>query len=114
MIDTFMWNDSTDTLVALSDEKLIAYIYPSVVFVDKDLLPKTIQNKACHDAGKHATLTAFNGSNCTIRKADGADLAMCLTPYPQLLYQHFDKSQWEQAVRLCRYVKIPELWASLA
>eukprot|EP00438_Fugacium_kawagutii_P030726 Skav209836 [mRNA] locus=scaffold2703:238324:265090:- [translate_table: standard] len=30
------------------------------------------------------------------------------------LYQHFEKGQWEQAVRLCRYVKTPELWASLA
>merc|ERR1712125_101745 len=25
-----------------------------------------------------------------------------------------EKGQWEQAVRLCRYVKSPELWASLA
>merc|ERR1719310_2493261 len=35
-------------------------------------------------------------------------------PYPQLLYQHYEKGQWEQAVRLCRYIKSPELWASLA
>merc|ERR1719443_1990429 len=35
-------------------------------------------------------------------------------PYPQMLYNAFEKGQWEQAVRLCRYVKAPELWASLA
>merc|ERR1719145_445111 len=35
-------------------------------------------------------------------------------PYPQLLHQHFEKGQWEQAIRLCRYVKSPELWAALA
>merc|ERR1711920_6865 len=28
--------------------------------------------------------------------------------------QHYEKGQWEQAVRLCRYVKSPKLWASLA
>merc|ERR1719420_2704909 len=39
---------------------------------------------------------------------------MFTTPYPSLLYQAFEKGQWEQAVRLCRYVKLPELWASLA
>merc|ERR1719420_421390 len=59
-------------------------------------------------------IEAFYGSHCIIRKADGADLAMVTTPYAQLLYQHFEKGQWEPAVRLCRYVKSPELWASLA
>lgn len=114
MVDTFMWNDTTDQLIALIDDRLVIYIYPSVVFVDKDLLDKTLQKKACNDAGKHAQITAFYGSTCIIRKADGADLVMVTTPYPQLLYSHFEKGQWEQAVRLCRYVKTPELWASLA
>lgn len=114
MVDTFSWNDSTDMLIALVDEKLVIYIYPSVVFVDKDLLPKTLQTKMCQDAGKYAQIIAFYGSNCVIRKADGADLVTVTTPYAQLLYQHFEKGQWEQAVRLCRYVKTPELWASLA
>merc|ERR550537_17702 len=114
MVDTFMWNDATDMLIALIDEKLVVYIFPSVVFVDKDLLPKTLQSKPCHDAGKYAQIVSFSGSHCTIRKADGADLAMVTMPYPQLLYQHFEKGQWEQAVCLCRYVKLPELWASLA
>jgi len=114
MVDTFMWNNSTDMLIALIDEKLVIYIYPAVVFVDKDLLPKTLQTKTCQDAGKYAQIVAFYGSHCVIRKADGADLATVTTPYPQLLYQSFEKGQWEQAVRLCRYVKSPELWASLA
>jgi len=114
MVDSFAWNDSTDMLIALSDEKLVMFIFPSVVFVDKDLLGKTLQTKPCTDAGKYAQIIAFYGSNCLIRKADGADLATVTTPYPQLLYQHFDKGNWEQAVRLCRYVKMPEMWASLA
>jgi len=73
-----------------------------------------LQTKMCADAGKYAQIIAFYGSNCLIRKADGADLAMVTTPYPLVLYQHYEKGQWEQAVRLCRYVKSPELWASLA
>merc|ERR1712113_787283 len=114
MVDTFMWNDTTDMLIALQDEKLVIYIYPTVCFVDKDLLPKTLQTKTCSDAGKYAQIIAFYGSHCIILKADGADLAMVTMPYPQLLYTHYEKGQWEQAVRLCRYVKSPELWASLA
>jgi len=114
MVDTFMWNDATDMLITLSDDKLATYIYPSVVFIDKDLLSKTLQYKTCTDAGKYAQIVAFHGSQCVIRKADGADLVVVTTPYPQLLYQHCEKNQWEPAVRLCRYVKSPELWAALA
>merc|ERR1712232_940510 len=114
MVETFMWNESTDMLIALVDENLVIYIYPSVVFVDKDLFPKTLINKACADAGKYAQIVAFYASNCIIRKADGADLRVVTTPYAQLLYTAYEKGQWEQAVRLCRYVKSPELWASLA
>merc|ERR1719440_824329 len=114
MVDTFMWNDVTDMLVALIDGKLVIFLYPMVVFVDKDLLPMTLQTKTCSDAGKYAQIVAFYGSHTMIRKADGADLAMVTMPYPELLYQHFEKGLWDQAIRLCRYVKSPELWASLA
>jgi len=114
MVDTFMWNDQTDMLVALIDEKLVIFMYPAVLFVDKDLLPKTFVTKTCTDGGKYAQISAFFGSQCIIRKADGSDLAMFTTPYPLLLYQNFEKGAWEQAVRLCRYVKSPELWACLA
>mmetsp|Transcript_57438 Transcript_57438/g.122180 ORF Transcript_57438/g.122180 Transcript_57438/m.122180 type:complete len:758 (-) Transcript_57438:34-2307(-) len=114
MVDTFMWNDTTDMLIALIDEKLNVFLYPGVVFVDKDLLPKTLQLKPCNDAGKYAQIVAFYGSTCVIRKADGADLVHVTMPYAHLLYQHFEKGSWEQAVRLCRYIKSPELWATLA
>jgi len=114
MVDSFAWNDTTDMLIALADEKLQTYIYPSVCFVDKDLLPKTLQSKPCTDAGKYANIVSFYGSHCVVRKADGSDLAAVIMPYPQLLYKHFESGSWEQAVRLCRYVKSPELWASLA
>jgi intraflagellar transport protein 80 len=114
MVETFMWNESTDMLIALIDENLVVYIYPTVVFVDKDLLPKTLMTKTCTDAGKYAQIVAFYGSNCIIRKADGADVRTVTAPYAQVLYTAYEKGNWEQAVRLCRYVKSPQLWASLA
>merc|ERR1719487_3100871 len=84
-----------------------------VVFIDKDLLPLTLQSRPCNDAGKYAQIFAFYGSHCTIRKADGADLAMTFAPYAIVLHQKVEKGLWDQAIRLCRYVKSPELWAAL-
>merc|ERR1712216_439286 len=79
-----------------------------------DLLPMTPQSKGCEDAQKYAHIVSFGGSHVSIRKADGALLAMGVSPYPQLLYQEYEKGLWDQAIRLCRYVKIRELWACLA
>eukprot|EP00397_Hematodinium_sp_SG-2012_P021288 GEMP01021982.1.p2 GENE.GEMP01021982.1~~GEMP01021982.1.p2 ORF type:complete len:255 (+),score=53.81 GEMP01021982.1:1441-2205(+) len=109
-----MWNDATDLLIALSDQKLVCFFYPAVVFVDASLLPSTIVTKDCELAGKYASIVSFNGSHVTLRKADGCNLAMMVSPYPTHLYDRVEKAQWDQAIRLCRYVKIPQLWAALA
>lgn len=114
MVEDFMWNDQTDMIIALVDQKLECFLYPNVVFVDNTLLPLTCTSKPCHDAGMYAQIVSFNGAHVTIRKADGSSLAMMVSPYPLLLYKHFDKGQWDLAIRLCRYIKMSECWACLA
>jgi len=114
MVDTFMWNDSTDMLIGLSDQKLLTWLYPSTVFIDKDLLPKTILSQSAADAGKNPELASFTGSHVTIRRANGSSCAMYVSPYPVLLYQLHDKGNWDKAIRLCRYVKMPQMWATVA
>ncbi|XP_016420867.1 intraflagellar transport protein 80 homolog [Sinocyclocheilus rhinocerous] len=42
MVDTMAWNDSANILCGVQDSRFTVWYYPSVVFVDKDLLPKTI------------------------------------------------------------------------
>ena len=39
MVEDFMWNDQTDMIIALVDQKLECFLYPNVVFVDNTLLP---------------------------------------------------------------------------
>jgi len=117
MVDSFSWNDSTDMLVALIDQRLVTFLYPSVVFVDKDLLPMTQQAKQCADAGKYANIYSFVGSHVGIRKADGASLAMMTTPYAHLLYQHVEKGIWHWTTAfkypLCRHFPSSVLYHSL-
>lgn len=45
MIQNIRFNDETNMLVGLQDSKILVWTYPSVAFVDKDLLPKTILTK---------------------------------------------------------------------
>lgn len=45
MIMSLAWNDATNMLAALADGKFTVWYYPSAVYVDKDLLPKTVFEK---------------------------------------------------------------------
>jgi len=82
--------------------------------VDASLLSSTIETKDCELAGKYANIVSFYGPHVTLRKADGCNLAMTVSSYPAHLYDRVEKSQWRESIRLCRYVKIPQLWAALA
>ena len=37
-----------------------------------------------------------------------------VSPYPTILQNYVSKTSWDDAVRLCRFVKDGALWASLA
>jgi intraflagellar transport protein 80 len=41
MVDSAIWHESSDILVATSDAKLMVWYYPDVVYVDTDMLPIT-------------------------------------------------------------------------
>lgn len=45
MITTMAWNDNTNMLAAFQDGKFIVWYYPSAVYVDQDILPKTLLEK---------------------------------------------------------------------
>ena len=57
MVDSFQWNDGNDMLAALSDGKLKTWFYPNAIYVDKDLMDKTMAIKDANDIGKMAQLT---------------------------------------------------------
>ncbi|KAJ3051223.1 Intraflagellar transport protein 80 [Rhizophlyctis rosea] len=115
MVETFAWNSETDMLAAVMDYKFVMWYYPNVVFVDEDIAPLTRFEKDGSSFGKNAQITNFIGTQCTLRRADGANVTVSnITPLPAILQEHARKKQWEEAIRLCRYVKMPELWACLA
>lgn len=114
MVDSFCWNDENDMLSAISDSKHVTWFYPNSIYVDKDLMAKNMQTKECLDVGKLANMLSFTGTLCTVRRIDGGLATLQVSPYPRVLYEHVDKAQFEQAIRLCRFVKEGTLWATLA
>jgi len=114
MVDSFQWNDKTDMLSAIADSKHITWFYPNAVYVDRDLMVKAKQIKECADVGKLAQMISFSGTLCSVRRLDGGLATLQVSPYPRVLYEHIANTDFEKAIRLCRFVKEHTLWATLA
>lgn len=58
MVTNIRFNDQTNMLAGLQDNRLIIWGHPSAAFIDKQLLPKTIIEKNEFDFGKAPYLIA--------------------------------------------------------
>lgn len=114
MVDTSEWNDTSDMLTAVVDGKLMTWIYPQAVFVDRELFASSVLSRSGDMFGKSPYIASFFGSRVTIRRADGALMTTSVIPYAKMLYDFVASTRWDEAVRLCRFVKQDELWSALA
>eukprot|EP01062_Namystynia_karyoxenos_P073527 TRINITY_DN70329_c0_g1_i1.p1 TRINITY_DN70329_c0_g1~~TRINITY_DN70329_c0_g1_i1.p1 ORF type:complete len:771 (+),score=329.83 TRINITY_DN70329_c0_g1_i1:99-2411(+) len=119
MVSSVHWNSVSEVLVAIADGRLVVWYYPSVVFVDRDLLPKTKsaseEGQVSLEFGKNDQITDFCGTRISIRRGkDGAMLTFSCSPFPNLLFNNIRQSNWESATRLCRVVKESFMWSILA
>ncbi|NXB78948.1 IFT80 protein, partial [Donacobius atricapilla] len=114
MVQSVAWNDTSNILCGIQDSRFTVWYYPNTVYVDKDLLPKTLYEKDASEFSKNAQIVSFVGNQVTIRRADGSLVHLHVSPYPAILHHHVGAARWEDGVRLCRFVKDQTLWACLA
>ncbi|XP_051966276.1 intraflagellar transport protein 80 homolog isoform X2 [Xyrauchen texanus] len=114
MVHTLAWNDSANILCGVQDHQLTVWYHPSVVFVDKDLLPKTICTKDSSELSGSPQIMSYVGSQVTVRRVDGSLVCSAVSQYPTLLHEYSSSARWEDALRLCRFAKDQTLWSCLA
>eukprot|EP00041_Stephanoeca_diplocostata_P034393 m.1171186 g.1171186 ORF g.1171186 m.1171186 type:complete len:779 (+) comp24512_c0_seq6:118-2454(+) len=114
MVESMMWHDTWSILAALSNGKLSVWYIPSVVFIDPDIVAQTRADQDAGAFGASAAIESFVGNQCAIRRADGAVMPTGVSPYPAVLHAHASARKWDDAIRLCRFVKENTLWACLA
>ena len=56
--------------------------------------------------GKNPQLLNFIGNHIIIRRAEGSLVGTGVSPYPAILHSYVQNSRWDDAVRLCRFVKV--------
>ncbi|XP_063162565.1 intraflagellar transport protein 80 homolog isoform X1 [Candoia aspera] len=109
MVHTLAWNDTCNILCGLQDTRFTVWYYPNAVYVDKDLLPKTLCEKDASEFSKNPQILSFVGNQVTIRRADGSLIHISISPYPAILHEYVNNLKWEDAIRLCRFVKIDKV-----
>ncbi|XP_034464329.1 intraflagellar transport protein 80 homolog [Hippoglossus hippoglossus] len=114
MVHSMAWNDNANILCGIQDNQFTVWYYPSVVFTDKDLLPKTLHTKDSSEFSRCPHILSYVGTKVTLRQGDGSLLHSAVPPYPALLQEYIASSRWEDALRLCRFAKDKTLWACLA
>lgn len=114
MVSSVCWNDGTNMLAAMQDNRLTVWYHPAIVYSDKDLLPVTLVHKEGSEFSRSPQLLSFIGNHCTLRRSDGALTVASVSPFPAILHQNTAAGKWDAAVKLCRFVKEPALWGCLA
>ncbi|XP_056613594.1 intraflagellar transport protein 80 homolog isoform X1 [Triplophysa dalaica] len=114
MVDSMCWNDSANLLCGVQENQLTVWCYPAVVFVDKELLPKTICTKDNSEFSRPPRVLSYVGTQLKVRRVDGSLVCRGMSPYPTLLHEYASSARWDDALRLCRFAKDQTLWSCLA
>ncbi|XP_051873931.1 intraflagellar transport protein 80 homolog isoform X2 [Pristis pectinata] len=114
MVHSMAWNDTINILCGMQNMYFVVWYYPNVVYVDKELLSKTVNEKDASEFGKSPQIVNYVGNQVTIRRVDGSMIHTSISPYPAILHEYVSASRWEDAVRLCRFVKEQTMWSCLA
>lgn len=114
MVQSLKWNANSNMLAAILDSRFCTYLYPAVIFVDRNLLHRTIIERDSGEFGKNPTIVLFSGNSISVRRADGSLVTTAVSPYPGMLFEYTQSNRWSEATKLCRFVKDETLWACLA
>ncbi|XP_072771128.1 intraflagellar transport protein 80 homolog isoform X2 [Nerophis lumbriciformis] len=114
MIHSMAWNNAANILCGVQDSQFTVWYYPSTVFIDKELLPKTLYTKDGSEFGHTPHILSYVDTKVRLRQRDGSLLYTSVPPYAAFLHEFSSSARWEDALRLCRFAKKDSLWACLA
>nr|XP_057935123.1 intraflagellar transport protein 80 homolog isoform X3 [Doryrhamphus excisus] len=114
MIHSMAWNNAANILCGVQDNQFTVWYYPNTVFIDKELLSKTLYTKDGSEFNHAPHILSFVDTKVRLRQRDGSLLYTSVPPYAVFLHEFSSSARWEDALRLCRFAKKDSLWACLA
>lgn len=96
-------------LAGIADARFTIWYYPNIVYVDKNLLQRSIYQRDASEFGKNPSLISFLGNHVTMRTTDGSNIHSVIPPYASVLLAYISSNKWDEALKLCRFVKVINL-----
>lgn len=84
MVDTFLWNERNDILACVADGRLISWLFPNGIYIDRDLMEQAKVVRDARDLGKYPQMLCFTNSLIQFRKFDGALAAVSAQPHASI------------------------------
>ena len=102
------------TVLYMQDSRFTLWCLPAIISLDRALLGRTTVERDSAEFGKYPVITGFENNSVAVRRGDGSLVVTGVSPYPAILHGYAASHHWEDATKLCRFVKDPVLWACLA
>lgn len=106
MVLSLAWHETSCMLSAFCDGRFSVWVAPGTVYVDKSILATTRLDRDATEFGKAPTIVSFSGDSCIVRRADGTVLTSNALSHAPILLGLLQDRRWDQAARLCRFVKV--------
>lgn len=99
MVQSLKWNTDCNILAAIQESRFTTFLFPSVIFVDRSLLPRTVIERDASEFGKNPSIVSFVGNSVSVRRADGSLVTTAVSPYPAVLMEYTMSNRWSEATR---------------
>ena len=86
----------------------VPFFYTSVSFVPFFYTSVSFVFPFLHfsEFGKNLEIVSFLGKHVTLRRGEGSLISTTVAPDPAILHSYVAGGRWDDAVRLCRFVKV--------
>lgn len=102
LISNIHFNNTSNMLAGFRERRVLCWSIPTVVFADRELLPRTMVELQTEDMGRAAFVVGFIGNGVTVRRSDGSLVIAYVPPFLAGLYRCFGDNQWDKALKVSR------------
>ncbi|XP_066597521.1 intraflagellar transport protein 80 homolog [Prorops nasuta] len=109
------WASDANVLAAMLDATLSVWLCPNCVhYTDRKIIRRTRIDKENTEFGKHPSIVRVRNGMVTIRRGDGAQVAVPFYTLFISLQHHILNEKWKEAISLCRIAQNEILWTCMA
>ncbi|KAG8035853.1 hypothetical protein G9C98_002979 [Cotesia typhae] len=115
MAQSISWAIDANVLAAMLDATLSIWLCPNCVhYSDKKIIRRTRIDKENNEFGKQPSIVNIKNGIVTVRRGDGALIAISFYTFFTTLHHHIMNNKWQDALSLCRITKNNIIWTCMA